>query len=286
MRTRAEIIDHLGAVQDLPTLPTVITKILETSRNPNAQAKDMGNLISQDQSLTTKTLKLVNSAFYGFPKQITSITRAIVILGFEKVKSIALTASVFGAVKIESGKGGFDIAEFWRHSLAVGIMAETLADRVGSAHKNDAFIAGLLHDLGKVVTIKFFKDEMLEIVQTMSEDGGLWYDVEAKHLEGGHPFIGSWLAEEWNFPKKLISPIKYHHKPERDREHRELSFLVHAADVFVRALDIGNPGDDEIPQLSENVWDAFKMNEQFLEDLFEVVLNKARMLDEFMELAS
>ncbi len=287
MRTRAEIIEYLGRVQDLPTLPTVVKDILEMSRNPRAHATDMGNLIAKDQSLATRTLKLVNSAFYGFPKKINSIMRAIVILGFEKVKNIALTASVFQAVKIESSKGKFDIQEFWRHSLAVGVMAEQLATRVGSPYKSDAFIAGLLHDVGKVVVLRYFKRDLLEILSLLSENEDmLWIEAEEGLLEGGHPFIGSWLAEEWNFPSRLVTPIKYHHRPERDRENREVSFLVHAADILVRSLEIGNPGDLAIPAMSRNVWDAFKMDESLLEEVFDSALGKIGMLDDFMELAS
>jgi len=136
-----DIIDDIG---DLPTLPTVVTKITQMTSNPQTNAADVGKLIGTDPSLSSKILKLVNSAYYGFPRAINSVTKAIVLLGFNKVKNIALSASVVEAFKKTGKTSKFDFYQFWEHSVACGVAAEVVAKNLRPQVVDDAFVGGLL----------------------------------------------------------------------------------------------------------------------------------------------
>jgi putative nucleotidyltransferase with HDIG domain len=254
-------------IQDLPTLPSVVLKLNSMIRSPRTSAQQIGELISNDPALTAKALKLVNSAFYGFPRKITNITHAIVILGFQKVRDIVLAASMFDLFK---GKRvvGFSQGEFWEHTLVAAIGAETLAKELGSPEAQDAFVTGLLHDIGKLVfAIHGFKE--YEAVRKLAKDQDTQtFNVEMVLLGFNHGDIGSWLGEKWQFPDKIIQSIRLHHSPEAAREYRELNNIVHVADIMARAIDL-LPNREKIPVISNDVWNEFRMSEQMLDTVYQ-----------------
>lgn len=240
-------------------------------------------MISRDASLTSKTLKLVNSAFYGFPKKINSITRAIVILGFNKIKNIALSASIFETFRGVTGRG-FDTKRFWEHSLAVAIATEVVAKDAGLEEQEDAFVAGLLHDIGKIIIAAHLKNEFIAIVKSVEEEGLLMAEAEEKVLGANHALIGKWLGEKWKFPDGLVAPTARHHQPRLAREFRELTYAVHLADILARALGVGNGGDGGIPPIDGVVWDRFDLSTAKIEKLCDAVLEGVDRAGAFLEL--
>ncbi|MDP7033351.1 MAG: HDOD domain-containing protein [Planctomycetota bacterium] len=268
---QSRILREIQRIPDLPTLPTVAQRINEAMQDPTTSAQDIGEIISHDPSLSAKTLKIVNSAFYGFPKQITSVTRSIVILGFNKVKSIALTTAIIGGLK-RTSNNGFDFYQFWEHSLAVAIAAERSAHELGLKVEEDAFVAGLLHDIGKVVISQFLEKEFSEITELVIKDDLTMAQAEMEIMGVDHSRIGKWLAERWNFPQNIIVPIWRHHKPDLATEARELTHVVHLADLIVRALGIGSGGDNNMPKISESTWDHFYLNGDLLKQLCDSTL--------------
>ncbi len=245
---------------ELPTLPTVVAKITTLMQNPRTSASEVGQAITTDQSLTSKTLKLVNSAFYGFPGRINTITHAIVILGFTTVKNIVLTASIFDAFGKNAKGEGFNMEDFWLHSIATGAIAKVLAERRHFKYSEEAFIGGILHDIGKVVLNQYATEDFSRILQYQKKHNCLISEAEKAIIHVTHEEVGRWLAQRWNLPRDLALVIQYHSNPKLSKQYQELVAIVHIADIFARALGVGSGGDDKIPVVKDESWDLLQMD--------------------------
>lgn len=269
---------------DLPTLPTVVGKLIALVSNPAASASDIGHLIEQDQVLTVRVLKLVNSAFYGFPQQIRSIQHAVVILGFAKVKNVVLTSSILD-MSGEMKSGTLNMTDLWRHSLGSAIVARRVADRMGKGvSSDDAFIGGLLHDIGKMLLARLLGQHYLPIVEAAQERGALLRDVEMKVLGVSHAQAGNWLAERWRLPLAIQQMIRLHHRPEAATGERDLVNAVHLADILTRALGIGSGGDKGMPGVSQGVDAQYGLDDAFLRDVLDASVDDLNKSAEFFAL--
>ena len=233
----------------LPTLPTVITQMIGLIDDPKTSASEVSQLISTDQALTAKILKLANSAFYGFSREIATVNHAVVVLGFETVKSLGLSVSVLERFAAGSAQTSFDRQKFWEHSIACGVAARLLADRLRYRVQGEAFAAGILHDIGKLILSQYFTEEFEQIL-SLTRDEGLYIGRAEKLVLGvTHTQIGLWLADKWNLPDKLVTAIAYHHKPGRLKQDAELASLIHLADFLCRREKIGDGGGGKLPPL-------------------------------------
>ena len=175
----------------LPTLPTVVTQMISLIDNPTTSAKDVAKLISTDQALTAKMLKLANSAFYGFPREIATVNHAVVVLGFETVKSLGLSVSVLERFSGVSSNGDFDRQRFWEHSIACAVAARILATKVRyrTRGQGEAFAGGILHDIGKLV-LGFFFWEHFERLAKLSRGSGINFrEAEARLGDAGRVLL-------------------------------------------------------------------------------------------------
>lgn len=241
-------------VSNLPTLPSVIHKIMEVADSTGGNAAALAEVLSKDPSLTSLILRLVNSAYYGQHRQITSIDHAIVILGFQLVKTIALGAGIFrdGAA---DGHANFDREAFWVHSLAVATGSKMLAEALPRDLDRDVFfLSGLLHDLGKVVFDNYFNDEYRKVI-ALTRLQNLWIrDAELRLMDMDHCKAGFYLARKWRFPQETAMAIRYHHDLSRvSGDEGIVCAAVHAADVICRRIKIGSGGDDQIIELDPSV---------------------------------
>jgi HD-like signal output (HDOD) protein len=255
-------------LEDLPTLPTVVVRIMQTANDPTASATHLKNIIMRDPSLSAKVLRLVNSPYYGFAGKITTITHAIVVLGFGTVRNIATSLGVSKGLGSTSGPTALDLNGFWSHSVATACASYVLGRQknLGAKLLEEVFVGGLLHDLGKLFLNRYFADQYMVTMRYARTAPCRIWDAELATLSIGHPMIGKCVAEKWNLPPATTSMIAYHHQPELAKEHAESVYIVHAADYLVRTLKIGNAGDDVEPVLSEtvenwlnflpNVWDG------------------------------
>ncbi|MFH1761417.1 MAG: HDOD domain-containing protein [bacterium] len=255
-------------ITSIPTLPTVITKITQLMQNPRISADEVGKAISSDQSLASKVLRLVNSAFYGFPGRINTITHAIVILGFNTVKNIVLTASIFETFGKDGKEKDFELDKFWLHSIAVGAIARTLAKQMNFKGHEEAFISGLMHDIGKVVLAQFARELFLKVLDKRKEKNCLIFDAEMEVLGVSHQDVGGWLIEKWNLPGDLHSCVRNHHYPTVSRNYFTITALTHLADIFARTLGLGSGGDNRMPGMDTKAWDMLNPNDKFLEKQF------------------
>lgn len=271
---RLQALGGLHTIKSLQTQPTVIAQITRMLQNPATNAEELGLAIRTDQGLTTRVLRLVNSAFYGFPGKIGSISHAVVLLGFSTVKNIVLTASVLDIFKTNNG-GLFNARDVWKHSLACGVAAQNLARAVGYEFQEESFVAGLLHDIGKVVLFQLAPDDFSRVIEHADKTKNLFYDSECKLLGINHQEIGNMLIEQWRLPQKILNAVSSHHNPTSTEDNdSKLTAIVHCADIFARALGYGNGGDRKIPMIDDKAWNTLKLDDVNLERLFDTIGNE------------
>ncbi len=227
----------LKEVKEIPPLPTVVTKVMQMTKDPEVSAADLNKVISQDQALTANLLKLCNSAYYGLPRVISNVTQAVMYLGFHTVRNLVLTSSMQDVFKSEKGGYGYSSNGLWKNSVACGIAAQLVAKKVRPGLNETAFTAGLLHDVAKVILARFASDQYHAISDTQKKEGIPFIQAEKKVLGFDHAVLGASIADAWNFPQELIQAIGFHHAPATAKGQPILVVITHIADVA--ALDLG-----------------------------------------------
>lgn len=230
-----------GMVKDVPTLPVIYQELFKKMQDPDIAVPEIAELITQDQALSTKILHLVNSAFYGYSKQIKTISRAVVILGFRAVRSAALAISVFDYFNDEESDS-VNMLDFWKHSIAVASICKVMAKELGINQQEEAFIVGLLHDVGKLIEKRYFDNDFREVCTVAQEQHLSWYDCEKALFQVHHATIGKAVFRAWNFPPSVVDAVQFHHQPSASIKVPQLTALVHLADMMSYQLGYGAPG--------------------------------------------
>jgi putative nucleotidyltransferase with HDIG domain len=220
-------------IKELSTLPNVILRILEVMNNPMADARDVEKEMREDPVITSKVLKVANSAYYGADRDVSSISQAVVLMGFAEVQNIALSVSIFS--RFSAATKMFNRRDFWEHCFTTACAADALQHRV-NAQTNDGFVAGLLHDIGRLVLDQHFQEEFQEIVHTAETQEISLLEAERKVLGVTHCDIGFWVTENWGLPSMLTDSILFHHAPFSCRESYVLTSIVHVADSISKAF--------------------------------------------------
>ncbi len=235
MMTPEQIKERIKTIIQLPALPTIAMEVVELIDNPRTSAAKLGQVISSDQALTAKVLKIANSPFYGFPRKISTIEFAIIVLGFDALKEIVISISLVSALQKRSDQY-FNAQHFWDHSIAAATIGRRLAKELGYRVSGEVFVAGLLHDMGITALHRYFNNEFRRIVDILRDSELTTVEAEESVLGVTHGDIGGWLAERWNLPEHLIEAIAYHHQPMKAKVNVELVALVHCADVIAREI--------------------------------------------------
>jgi len=238
-----EIESLLNDLGEIPTLPSIATTIMEKTLDTKVNARQIAQMVEKDQALSIKVLKVANSPFYRRIKEISTIRGAVVLLGFNVLKSIVLSISVINLFS-EKDKRALDFYKFWQHSIACAVCAKAIANKVLPASAEDAFIAGLLHDLGKVVADQLIcdKGEYSEVLEVMNRANSNIVQVEKKIMGIDHATLGRFLMEKWNLPSHLCRTIGYHHnlgEMEGDDITIRLCSIIHVADIVTNHLGLG-----------------------------------------------
>ena len=230
-------------VKEIPTLPIVYQQLFSKMSSPNVSVPQLAEIVSRDQALAAKILKLVNSAFYGYKREITTISRAMVILGFRTVRNAALAIGVFDFVSGCEDENRFSIEEFWKHSLAVAGICKVLGMKSGMKQQEETFVAGLLHDVGKLIMKKYFSDDFDEIINHALQNNVSWVEAETQVIEVEHSTIAKAVLRSWNFPPNLIEAVQFHHTMSSGSSFPELVALVHTADHLSTVWEMGSPAN-------------------------------------------
>lgn len=260
----------ISKIEGLPTLPTVLTKVLDLVQSPNSSAKQITEVISKDQSLSSKVLKLANSSYYGFAHDIGNMNHAVVILGMDTVKALCLATSVFDMFPTKDDTIQiFSHEKFWQHSLGVAVSAKVIAAHIGFQDQEEIFLAGLLHDIGKIILEQYFHDEFVQISKLVTSQDILLVKAEEMVLGINHAILGKVLAKRWNLPATLVDTISAHHALNwaQGSEAYLQVCIIHLADILARAKLLGNGGDNKIPLLNREAWKRLGLPVNKLEPL-------------------
>ncbi len=242
---------QLSDFKDIPPLPEAVAGILRAMEDPNVSAKDVTEMISHDVSISSKLLKVVNSAFYGYKGNITSVTQAVIMLGFNSVKSLVLGLSTCELLNRAKAIDGFSVKDFWRHSVAVACGSKVIAKRLGLKAEEEYFTYGLLHDVGKLVLSVIAPSVFAQIVTLSRSKSIPFYLAESKLSCISHTEIGAQLFKLWKMPESLVSVIEGHHNLLSFNNREEL-FVVGISNLLIKSLGEGDSGDGNAVDVSQD----------------------------------
>ncbi len=284
-----DFLKKLGAIRNLPTLPVVMQKLGQEVRNPNSDAKKIAKIIEDDPAMMARILKVVNSAFYAGVESVTSIQLAVARIGMRAVGNIAMSTAVFSAFG-KPGVEDFNRQEFWRHSICTGIAAGVLYDRVKSNvpfkfGKDILHLAGLLHDIGKIVFDQYFHDEFMRALKKGETDQITLKDAESVVIGESHNKVGAWLGQKWNLTDDLLNVISHHHNPDNaDEKYWYLAGLVHTANYICNLEKIGCSGD-AVPDVVPNIWKKFGLSVGDIPEVVDTVNEESKKSEILLAMA-
>ncbi len=257
----------LHDVKSLPTLPAVVAKLTRMAEDPETTSEQMGRVLAKDHIMAAKLLKLVNSSFYGFPQKISSLTSAIILLGFNVIKSLIISSSIFELMEQQD-------LELWEHSLGCAVVCNVLAKRLGISDPEEISTAGLIHDIGKV-SIKMELPEKYKNIGSLSaKEEVSRYKAEQAVLGLNHAEAGGWLARSWNLPEKLREPVAFHHSPGQAKKEKMATAIVHFSNVMIRGMGYGHGPDIWVPPLDKQAWEMLALTAGDIDELIEEVDEK------------
>ncbi len=263
----------LRGVEEFPTLPTIYTALSEVMANPNATPSDAADVIARDQSAAAKLLKTANSSLYGFRGKIDSITQAIFFIGFEEVKNIVLTLGILDIFKKTKFNHSFNPVELWKHSLAVGAITRNLGAQSGVTNLENYFIAGIMHDIGKLLFFRSIEQDYLKTITYAQDNMINIRDAEAEILGVTHTVAGELIAEKWKLPGSLKSAIRHHYSGVVDGRIDKMVACVHLANIIARMYELGETGDNLVPEPNINIWNVLAFKEDIFGQIFPKIMN-------------
>jgi len=277
-KLKADLLENL---KELPTLPTVVAQLMMTLNEPTSSARDLERLISNDQAIAARLLKLANSAFYGLPGKVTSLGRAITLLGFNTVRSLVLTIGVVDKFSGKSAGQYFDRGEFWEHSLSVAMASRLLGAKDAKLSPEEAHIAGLLHDIGKVIMDFLMPDKFQQAMRQVTEDGLEHLEAETQFVGLAHDEVGSLASDKWRFPEFLLEVCRHHHHPEEATQYPDVVQLVALANTIVPVFkqQENDKQEYELPDIPEQWrmrWLPTPRHDELFITKYEVEIEKVR----------
>ena len=254
----------VSGVIKVASLPEIYMKIEAALESPKSSSKYLAEILSEDTALTARILRLANSSFFNYPGKIETVTQAVTIIGTRQLRDIVLASSIVGVFK-NIPPDLIDMDSFWRHSICCGVTSRIIATLRREANVETAFIAGLLHDIGRLILYKEKPKEMGELLQLCQDTQQLLYPNETETFGFDHAILGGLLLKEWKLPKRLIETTACHHMPHKAREYITDTATVHVANIIANAMQTGSTGEKLVPPLSSDAWDVLNIEASNLE---------------------
>ena len=253
--------DRVERINTLPTIPSVLKKLLGVIENPRISLSEISNFISNDPALATKVLKMVNSPVYGFPGRISSVSQAVILLGLNVVKGLLLGVSVFDLMQKS-------MIGLWEHSIGCAVMARIIAKKKQFKEPEEVSVGGLLHDIGKVILILQFPDDYQKAMSEAEKTNITIAEAERNFFAANHASAGAWVARKWSFPRNLTDMIECHHRPHLVKNAPFQTAVVHLSDVLLRGRGFGFAGDNKVPAVNPATWEKLQLSK---EDILDVL---------------
>ncbi|MGO9315275.1 MAG: HDOD domain-containing protein [Syntrophobacteraceae bacterium] len=228
----ARIVEITG---DLPPMPHIAAQVISKLSEPDSTARDIHNLMQKDQALAARVLKVANSPYYGASRSISTLRDACMFMGFDAIRSLIMTAvmkGMFSSVSLSEKL-------IWEHTVGVGLAARIVGDEVSFQRKEQAYLAGLMHDVGKAALLLRSPAVMRDIMQEVYNDGADFFDVELRTLGFTHTDVGQMIADKWRFAIEIEDAIANHHQPGQASSAPELTHIVSVANSICHKLEVG-----------------------------------------------
>ena len=261
----------LEMAPDAVPLPATTMKIIKLIGDSSSSMQEVAAVMEMDQALTARVLRVANSAYYGLPRQVASARDAVVLLGQNTLRSLVFTASVSGVLGRKADGYAMEEGELWKHSISVAVASRIVAGFSHRALAEEAYVAGLLHDIGKIVLDQFMTDEFSETFEYAAANSVPFSDAEREIVGADHAHVGGLLAERWELPDNYVAAIRYHHDPLASGDMKLLTSIVHIADLIALELGLGLGADGlQYPMVARAFEIAGITPEQYAEALEKV----------------
>ncbi len=280
------IVDRLD---ELPTLPTIVYELSRVINDPMSSTGDIQKIMSNDQSLTTKVLKLANSAYYAIPGGVTSLQRAIGYIGYDTIHQLVLSASIITALDAKSSNA-FDLTQFWKHAIGVAMTAETTARFVSYKTPSDLFTCGLVHDMGKVASYIIAPDVFGETIAFAKANGLSLHEAEEQMAAPKHTVIGRELASKWRLPAIIQASAAHHHQREANlrgglsSEMNNIVDIVYLSNLLIHALQFGNSGHSKVLGVPKDLLERLRITPDGLKELILKIRDSIKDAENFLKI--
>ena len=277
-REREKLREAVESILKIYTIPVILKKVLDVVADERSSVADLVEVIQHDQALSSKIVATANTAFYGFRRNISSIPSAAVTLGFNMVRSLAVSVSVF---RCASGDLAF-LKRLWEHSFETALAASLVAERTGLVRKEDAFLAGLIHDLGRAILYQIYGEKYLRVTAGASEEA-----VSAKEINSygaDHSLVGAWFVDKYRFPKECVLAIEHHHDPENCDGAGSIGVMASIVHIADRISVMGKDGaelDEAAKKRLSGVMESVYLDEQGLNEVRATLSEMSEMIGEF-----
>ena len=254
-----------GAVK-LSSLPLIFYQINEAVNDPESSFTEIAHIISGDAGLVARLLKIVNSAFYGFPNRIETIIHAVSIIGSTQLRDLALATTVINQFR-GIPKHLIDMESFWRHNIACGLAARVIAIYRRESGPDRYYVAGLLHDVGRLVILSHIPDKAMEAIKLAESKKILLSEAEQEVMGFDHAQVGEMLLLAWKLPDRLIEAVGCHHEIKKAKKYSLKASIIHVADIIANAMELGSSGEQYVPPMQERAWERLELPTSILSSI-------------------
>jgi HD-like signal output (HDOD) protein len=260
----------LDGAEKLSSVSVVHERLNEAIFSQRATVGQIASIIMQDAGLSARLLRIVNSAYFGFPREVDTISRAVMVVGTQQLHDLSIATSIVKLFK-QIPERFASMESFWKHSVACGLTARVIAGLNRESNVERFFVAGILHDVGRLIMYDKIPEMMDKVFSSIVESPEPMYVAENTIVGFDHAAVGAALIETWRLPGSLEEVVRYHHTPQNANRYRTETCVVHIADIIAHAMQYGGSGELYVPPLDEDALKLLRINPEFLPQIFDLV---------------